>query len=121
MDHQRYNDPRDCVGRPPMVAAAHNRQAAETSFRPREETAPFDSQLAASRFMVLWRYHVTTIAMIRSVTFTSKTPSARYCVGLVIHSVTPLMIWHTAAIQTNETSLFIAVNGIVRNIPKTLE
>src|SRR3979411_580801 len=117
MDHQRYNDPRYAVSRPPMVTAAHNRQAAETSFRPREETAPFASQLAASRFMVLWKYHVTTIAMTRSAIFTSNMPSARYCVGLLINRVKPLMIWHAAANQTNGTSLFIAVNGIVRNIP----
>ena len=50
---RRYKDPRYAVSRPPMVTAAHNRQVAETSLRPREETAPFVSQPAASRFMVI--------------------------------------------------------------------
>src|SRR5215467_2334710 len=113
----RYKDPRYAVSRPPMVTAAHNRQVAETSLRPREETAPFASQLAASWFMVRWKRHVTTNAMIRSVNFTSNMPSARYCPGFVSHSVTPLMIWHAAANQMNGTSLFIAVYGIVRNSP----
>src|SRR5262249_15038304 len=59
----RYKEPRYAVSRPPMVTAAHNRQVAETSLLPREETAPFASQLAASWFMVRWKYHVTTKAM----------------------------------------------------------
>src|SRR5262249_36100446 len=88
---------------------------AETSLRPREETAPFASQLAASCVMGLWKYHVTTKAMTTAVNFTSNMPSARYCPGFVSHSVTPLMIWHAAANQMNGTSLFIAVYGIVRN------
>ncbi len=49
---RRYKDPRYAVSRPPMVTAAHNRQVTETSLRPREETTPFASQTAASRFMV---------------------------------------------------------------------
>ena len=99
------------------LRAAHNRQVAETSLRPREETAPFASQLAASCFMVFWKYHVTTKAMITSVNFTSNMPSARYCSGFVSHSVTPLTIWHAAANQMNGTNLFIEVYGIVRNSP----
>src|SRR5713226_7310399 len=113
----RYKDPRYAVSRPPMVTAAHNKQVEETSLRPREETAPLDSQLAASCFMVRWKCHVTTKAMIRSVNFTSNMPSARYCPGFVIHNVTPLMIWHAAANQMNGRSLFIEVYGIVRNSP----
>src|SRR6202040_382390 len=111
----RYKDPRYAVSRPPMVTAAHNRQVAETSLRPREETAPFASQLAASCFMVRWKCHVTTKAMIRSVNFTSNMPSARYCPGFVIHSVRPLMIWHAAANQMNGRSIRIEGYGIVRN------
>src|SRR5260221_14651431 len=114
---RRYKEPRYAVSRPPMVTAAHNKQVAEASLRPREETVPFASQLAASRVMVLWKYHVTTKAMITSVNFTSNIPSARYCPGFVIHSVTPLMIWHAAANQMNGTSLFIEVYGIVPNSP----
>src|SRR5260370_10524519 len=113
----RYKDPRYAVSRPPMVTAAHNRQVAETSLRPREETAPFASQLAASCFMVRSKCHVTTNAMIRSVIFPSNMPSARYCPGFVSHSVTPLIIWHAAANQMNGRSLFIEVYGIVRNSP----
>src|SRR5713101_2499280 len=113
----RYNDPRYAVSRPPMVTAAHNRQAAETNLRPREETAPFASQAAASRFKVLWKYHITPMAIITSVNFTSNIPSARYCAGFVIHSVKPLMTWSTTAIQTRGTSLFNEVYGIVRNNP----
>src|SRR5262245_8910708 len=100
-----------------MVTAARNRQVADTSLRPREETAPFASQLAASCFMVFWKYHVTTKAMITSVNFTSNMPSARYCPGFVSHSVTPLRIWHAAANQMNGTNLFIEVYGIVPNSP----
>src|SRR5258707_12299461 len=98
-DQPRYKDPRYAVSRPPMVTAAHNRQVAETSLRPREETAPFTSQLGASCFMGRWKCHVTTKAMIRRVNFTSKIPSARYCPGFGSHSVTRLLIWHAAANQ----------------------
>src|SRR5215470_10961348 len=106
MFHQTgYSDPRYAVSRPPMTTAVHNRQVAATILTPREETAPFASQAAASCFRVLWKYHKTTTAMTTSVNFTSNMPSARYCAGLVSHSVKPLTTWNATATQTKGRSL----------------
>ena len=41
----------------------------------------------------------TTEATTTRVNFISNMPSARYCAGLVIHSVTPLMTWNPMAIH----------------------
>src|SRR5712672_3237388 len=74
-----YNDPRYAVSRPPMVTAAHNRQLAVTNLTPRDDTVPAASQPATSRFMVFWKYDITTMAMTTSVSLISNMPSARYC------------------------------------------
>jgi DMSO/TMAO reductase YedYZ molybdopterin-dependent catalytic subunit len=100
-----------------MLTAVQTNAAAATSLTPREETVPVFSHVAASRFIVPWKYAVKTTPTTTSVNFTSNMPATRYCAGFDIHSVKPLTNWNAMAIQMTGKKLLNEAYGIVLNNP----
>src|SRR5262245_62165563 len=100
-----------------MTTAAHSTQVAAAILTPCGDGFSAASQLAASRLRSLWNHTIIKMLKITKNSFTMNMPSARYCAGLVSHSVAPERNWITRETQMNGMRGRNAVNGIFGNRP----